>query len=140
MSEACAEPKPILEYHTWTNRLRGFGSSLTSPAAIPLAAVSIPVASISRRAHQHFLPVFDFGQHELGERRTFHRLRLDDVVIEQGCVLTGTHVEEGARVHPYSVCEGARIGKEATVGPFARLRPQAHLGRGSKVGNFVEVK
>ena len=29
---------------------------------------------------------------------------------------------------------------DATVGPFARLRPGADLGQGSKVGNFCEVK
>jgi bifunctional UDP-N-acetylglucosamine pyrophosphorylase/glucosamine-1-phosphate N-acetyltransferase len=40
----------------------------------------------------------------------------------------------------YSYLENAVVGEAAQVGPFARLRPQANLGRNTKVGNFVEVK
>ena len=36
--------------------------------------------------------------------------------------------------------EGARVGSDCQVGPYARLRPGADLGVGAKVGNFVEVK
>jgi len=32
------------------------------------------------------------------------------------------------------------LGEGVSVGPFARLRPGAQLGKGSRVGNFVEVK
>jgi bifunctional UDP-N-acetylglucosamine pyrophosphorylase/glucosamine-1-phosphate N-acetyltransferase len=32
------------------------------------------------------------------------------------------------------------VGKGASVGPYARLRPGAKLGAKSRVGNFVEVK
>jgi bifunctional UDP-N-acetylglucosamine pyrophosphorylase / glucosamine-1-phosphate N-acetyltransferase len=35
---------------------------------------------------------------------------------------------------------GSHIGKGASVGPFARLRPGTRLGAGVHVGNFVEVK
>jgi bifunctional UDP-N-acetylglucosamine pyrophosphorylase/glucosamine-1-phosphate N-acetyltransferase len=35
---------------------------------------------------------------------------------------------------------GAHIGKGASVGPFARLRPGTQLGEGARIGNFVEVK
>src|SRR3954462_9302915 len=34
----------------------------------------------------------------------------------------------------------ARIGPNATVGPFARLRPGAQLAEQAHVGNFVELK
>jgi len=34
----------------------------------------------------------------------------------------------------------ARIEEGATVGPFAYLRPGAVVGRGAKVGSYVEVK
>jgi bifunctional UDP-N-acetylglucosamine pyrophosphorylase/glucosamine-1-phosphate N-acetyltransferase len=43
-------------------------------------------------------------------------------------------------VHPYSVFESAQVEAACSVGPFARLRPQAYLETGAKVGNFVEVK
>jgi len=38
------------------------------------------------------------------------------------------------------VIEDSRIADKATVGPFAHLRPGTVLGRGSRIGNFVEVK
>lgn len=52
---------------------------------------------------------------------------------------TDTTVGPGAHVW-FAVCESADIGREATVGPFAYLRPGATLRARSKVGTFVEVK
>ena len=39
-----------------------------------------------------------------------------------------------------SVLEGAVVEDEVTIGPFAHLRPGAHLCRGVHMGNFGEVK
>ena len=36
--------------------------------------------------------------------------------------------------------DGAKTGKDAHVGPFARLRPGTVLADGARVGNFVETK
>ena len=64
-----------------------------------------------------------------------------DVVVEPFVVFgPGVVVEEGAVIHSFSHLAGAHVGKEASVGPYARLRPGAKLGRKSRVGNFVEVK
>ena len=81
-----------------------------------------------------------------------------DAYLERGVVLRGrTVVGPGARVGAYSVLtdsvigagtevlshcvfEGAQVGDGATVGPFARLRPQADVQNGAKIGNFVEIK
>ena len=64
-----------------------------------------------------------------------------DVVIEPNVVFgPGVSVGDGAAIHAFSHIEGATIGANAEVGPFARLRPGAVLGEGSKVGNFVEMK
>ena len=52
----------------------------------------------------------------------------------------GVTVEAGAVIHPFCHIEGAHIGKNTQIGPFARLRPGANMGEGSKAGNFVEVK
>ncbi|ATH12204.1 MULTISPECIES: bifunctional UDP-N-acetylglucosamine diphosphorylase/glucosamine-1-phosphate N-acetyltransferase GlmU [Delftia] len=85
-----------------------------------------------------------------------------DVEIDVGCIFSG-HVEigEGARIgaycsianatiaagavlHPYTHVDGEKagvsVGEGALVGPFARLRPGAQLGREVHIGNFVEVK
>jgi len=40
----------------------------------------------------------------------------------------------------HSHLRGARVDDEATVGPFASLRPDAHLHEKAKAGTFVEVK
>ncbi|WP_244648852.1 bifunctional UDP-N-acetylglucosamine diphosphorylase/glucosamine-1-phosphate N-acetyltransferase GlmU [Sphingomonas sp. CFBP 13714] len=64
-----------------------------------------------------------------------------DVTIEPNVVFgPGVRVADGAVIHAFSHVEGAKIGEKADVGPFARLRPGADLGAGSRVGNFVEVK
>jgi bifunctional UDP-N-acetylglucosamine pyrophosphorylase / glucosamine-1-phosphate N-acetyltransferase len=64
-----------------------------------------------------------------------------DVTIEPG-VWFGRNVtiDQGATIHAYSHVEGAHVGRGASVGPFARLRPGANVGEDAKVGNFVEVK
>ncbi|WP_338320267.1 bifunctional UDP-N-acetylglucosamine diphosphorylase/glucosamine-1-phosphate N-acetyltransferase GlmU [Streptomyces lonarensis] len=53
--------------------------------------------------------------------------------------LTDTRVGQGARVDN-TVATGAEIGAEATVGPFAYLRPGSRLGTSGKIGAFVETK
>lgn len=53
--------------------------------------------------------------------------------------LTDTTVGAGARVSN-TVADGAEIGEEATVGPFAYLRPGTRLGAKSKAGTYVEMK
>ena len=55
------------------------------------------------------------------------------------CTITATVVGPGAQVMR-SVTNGARIGPNCTVGPFAYLRPGAHLVEHVKVGTFVEIK
>jgi bifunctional UDP-N-acetylglucosamine pyrophosphorylase / glucosamine-1-phosphate N-acetyltransferase len=52
----------------------------------------------------------------------------------------GVTVEDRVTIHGFSHLEGAYVSSGAEVGPYARLRPGAELGRNSKVGNFVEVK
>ncbi|WP_459180999.1 bifunctional UDP-N-acetylglucosamine diphosphorylase/glucosamine-1-phosphate N-acetyltransferase GlmU [Streptomyces sp.] len=53
--------------------------------------------------------------------------------------LTDTTVGPGARVSN-TVADSAEIGEEATVGPFAYLRPGTRLGPKSKAGTYVEMK
>jgi bifunctional UDP-N-acetylglucosamine pyrophosphorylase / glucosamine-1-phosphate N-acetyltransferase len=64
-----------------------------------------------------------------------------DVIVEPYVVFgAGVVVEDGAVIRSFSHLEGAHVGKGASVGPFARLRPGAELGAKSRIGNFVEVK
>jgi NDP-sugar pyrophosphorylase family protein len=60
--------------------------------------------------------------------------------VRSGCWLQDTVVGERSLVKPNSVCEGAVIGADCTIGPVAHLRPSSVLDDDVKVGNFVEVK
>ncbi len=47
----------------------------------------------------------------------------------------------GARVTiPHSYLTECEIADDATIGPFAHLRPGARIGEGAKAGSFVEIK
>lgn len=64
-----------------------------------------------------------------------------DVLLHPGVILQGkTHIRQGAEILAYSVIEDCEVGEGARVGPFAHLRPGSVVGRGSHVGNFVELK
>jgi bifunctional UDP-N-acetylglucosamine pyrophosphorylase/glucosamine-1-phosphate N-acetyltransferase len=80
-----------------------------------------------------------------------------DVVVHPGTQLHGaTHLAEGAEVGPNSrltdtrvgagarvdntVALGAEVGAEASVGPYAYLRPGTRLGVKGKIGTYVETK
>ncbi|WP_078912696.1 bifunctional UDP-N-acetylglucosamine diphosphorylase/glucosamine-1-phosphate N-acetyltransferase GlmU [Streptomyces sp. NRRL S-646] len=53
--------------------------------------------------------------------------------------LTDTRVDAGARVDN-TVADGAHVGQQAKVGPFAYLRPGTRLGAKGKIGTYVETK
>jgi bifunctional UDP-N-acetylglucosamine pyrophosphorylase/glucosamine-1-phosphate N-acetyltransferase len=55
-------------------------------------------------------------------------------------VLRDAQIGDGVVVHPFSHIDGAKVGAGSLIGPYARLRPGAELGREVHIGNFVEVK
>jgi len=80
-----------------------------------------------------------------------------DAVVHPGTQLHGsTHLGEGAEVGPNSrlrdtrvdsgarvdntVADGAHVGPQAKVGPYAYLRPGTRLGAKGKIGTYVETK
>ncbi|MBM0226783.1 MULTISPECIES: bifunctional UDP-N-acetylglucosamine diphosphorylase/glucosamine-1-phosphate N-acetyltransferase GlmU [Micromonospora] len=60
-------------------------------------------------------------------------------VVGPDVTLIDTTVGEGATVLR-SHAVGAEVGPQATVGPYAYLRPESRLARKAKVGTFVETK
>jgi bifunctional UDP-N-acetylglucosamine pyrophosphorylase/glucosamine-1-phosphate N-acetyltransferase len=60
--------------------------------------------------------------------------------IESHCVLLDSSVDAGTVVRSFCHLDGARVGPDCTVGPFARLRPGAVLEESAHMGNFVELK
>jgi bifunctional UDP-N-acetylglucosamine pyrophosphorylase/glucosamine-1-phosphate N-acetyltransferase len=64
-----------------------------------------------------------------------------DVTVEPHVVFgPGVEVADGATIHAFSHIEGATVGLQASIGPFARIRPGTRLGAKARVGNFVELK
>jgi bifunctional UDP-N-acetylglucosamine pyrophosphorylase / glucosamine-1-phosphate N-acetyltransferase len=53
--------------------------------------------------------------------------------------IVDSRVQDGATVEA-SVVKGARIGRDATVGPYTHIRPGTVLGPRAKAGSFVEIK
>lgn len=49
-------------------------------------------------------------------------------------------VESYTRIRSFSYLEGCTISSHVNIGPFARIRPETHVGESSRVGNFVELK
>ncbi len=60
--------------------------------------------------------------------------------IEPGCILHDSVLGNGVTVKAYSYLESCQVKARATLGPFARVRPDSVIGEGAKVGNFVELK
>ncbi len=60
--------------------------------------------------------------------------------IQSHCVIMDSHIASHAKILSFCHMEGATVGSESHVGPYARLRPGAVLKDKCKVGNFVEVK
>jgi bifunctional UDP-N-acetylglucosamine pyrophosphorylase/glucosamine-1-phosphate N-acetyltransferase len=63
-----------------------------------------------------------------------------DVVIEPN-VFFGPKVKvaDNVVIHAFSHLEGVTVESGASIGPFARIRPESHIGANATVGNFVEV-
>lgn len=64
----------------------------------------------------------------------------DNVFVGTGCVLKDCEIDDNTVLSPYTVIDGATVGEDCTVGPFARLRPGTELKKSAHVGNFVEIK
>ena len=61
-------------------------------------------------------------------------------IIENGVVLKDSVIGDCVHIKPYSVIEQSKVSNEAIVGPFSRVRPDSKIGKGARLGNFVEVK
>ena len=120
----------------------------------------------TQRLMEHGVRLFDPARFDLrDDHRSGARAELvcgQDVEIDVGCIFTGrvelgdgvqvgahccianARIATGAVIHPYTHIDGelagVTVGEGTLVGPFARLRPGAQLGREVHIGNFVEVK
>jgi len=64
-----------------------------------------------------------------------------NVIINQYVVIgKKTKIGSNVEILPFTHIENATLESNVKVGPFSRIRPGSFLSKGSKIGNFVEVK
>jgi bifunctional UDP-N-acetylglucosamine pyrophosphorylase/glucosamine-1-phosphate N-acetyltransferase len=64
-----------------------------------------------------------------------------DTVIDPGCTIKGeSRIGSGVHLKPGCMIESSEVGDDAIIGPNAHLRPGCVLGRGVRIGNYVEIK
>ena len=49
-------------------------------------------------------------------------------------------IDNNVEILPFTHIENAKLESNVRVGPFSRIRPGSFLSKGSKIGNFVEIK
>ncbi len=64
----------------------------------------------------------------------------DGATIGANCVIRNATIGADTRIEAFSHLDGAVVGANAVIGPYARLRPGADLADDVHIGNFVEVK
>ena len=64
-----------------------------------------------------------------------------NVVIDPYVVIgSNVNIGNNVKIFSFSHLESSKIENDVNIGPYARLRPGTILQKGSRVGNFVEVK
>ncbi len=64
----------------------------------------------------------------------------DKVRIGANCVIRNTSIGAGSDIKPMTSIDEAVIGRDVSIGPFARIRPGTECNDEVKIGNFVETK
>jgi bifunctional UDP-N-acetylglucosamine pyrophosphorylase / glucosamine-1-phosphate N-acetyltransferase len=64
----------------------------------------------------------------------------DNVKVGANCVLKDCSIAAGTQLHPFTMIDGAEIGVNCKIGPYARIRPNTTLAQDVHIGNFVELK
>ncbi|NMB07462.1 MAG: bifunctional UDP-N-acetylglucosamine diphosphorylase/glucosamine-1-phosphate N-acetyltransferase GlmU [Tissierellia bacterium] len=63
----------------------------------------------------------------------------EECIIGENCRIENSKI--GNKVHIYSsTITESTVDDNCNIGPYAHLRPNSHLGKNIKIGNFVEVK
>ncbi len=64
----------------------------------------------------------------------------DGVKVGPYCVIRDTEIGAGTEIRSFTHIDGAKIGGDALLGPYARIRPGTDIAQSAHIGNFVEVK
>ncbi len=64
----------------------------------------------------------------------------DNVRVGANCVIRNTSIAAGSEIKPMTSIDEAVIGRNVSIGPFARIRPGTECHDAVRIGNFVEIK
>ena len=64
----------------------------------------------------------------------------DGVTVGANCIVKDAAIGANTAILPFTFIDGATVGANARIGPYARLRPDTTLADAVHIGNFVEVK
>ncbi len=63
----------------------------------------------------------------------------ENCVIGNGCIIENTTVGNGVNLN-YVQAYDSVIEDDVKIGPYVQLRPNSHIKKGAKIGDFVEIK
>ena len=63
-----------------------------------------------------------------------------NVRIGANSILKDATIRDNTEIAPFSHIDGALIGSNCKIGPYARIRPETEVGDDAHIGNFVEIK
>ncbi len=64
----------------------------------------------------------------------------NNVKIAANCVIRNAVIADGTQIAPFTHIDDTKVGENARIGPYARLRPGTTLAADTHIGNFVELK
>ena len=64
----------------------------------------------------------------------------DNVSIGSNCIIKDSIINQDSLIKPFTSIEGASIGKNTFIGPYARIREGTKVADFVQIGNFVEIK
>ena len=64
----------------------------------------------------------------------------DNVSIGPNTILKDVEIGNNTSIEAFSYLVSSKVGKDCTIGPYARLREGSQIDDSAKVGNFVETK
>ena len=63
-----------------------------------------------------------------------------DCVIEPFTILENMLIKNDVIISSHTILKNSRIDEEANIGPFTHIYDACHIGKGTNVGNFCEIK
>ncbi len=64
----------------------------------------------------------------------------NNVKIGANSIISNTKIDDNSEILPFSHVDASQIGKDCSIGPYARLREGSVIADGVRIGNFVETK